>query len=259
MQHHALTARTALRRALFASVLAGSGLFTISAIAQTTFDVATIRPSSGAVRFEHDGTTQFAYGTLRMHDVTADTCIQLAYGISQSLITGPSSMRDVHYDITAKADPNTTEQQMQLMLRALLHDRFNLAFHLEKKELRVYNLVVAGSDIKIKMHPSAPGGEMHHENSATGMVGHSMTMQELATYLSEPLGAPLTDHTGLPGRYDFTIDFTPYVETGPTNDRPDPAAVLKSALKGELGLELVQRKDQVDVMIVDHIDPPSSN
>ena len=84
-------------------------------------------------------------------------------------------------------------------------------------------------------------------------------MQELADYLSDPLGAPLTDGTGLPGRYDFVIDFTPYVNMEQSDVRPDPVAVLKSALKGDLGLDLVQGKAVVDVMVVDHVEAPSEN
>jgi uncharacterized protein (TIGR03435 family) len=228
-----------------------------TAVAQASFDVAVIRPSSGEVKFERNGKTEAAYGTLRMHDVTVSTCIQWAYGTSRPLVTGPDSITNVHYDITAKTDPHAGKEQMQLMMRTLLSERFKLAFHVEKKEMRVYTLTVAKGGIK--MRPSAPGGEMHHENSATGMVAGSINMQELAEYLSDPLDAPLTDGTGLPGRYDFIIDFTPYVNMEQSDVRPDPVAVLRSALRGDLGLDLVQGKAVVDVMVVDHVEPPSSN
>jgi uncharacterized protein (TIGR03435 family) len=234
-----------------------AGLSTPTIKAQSTFDVATIRPSSAEVKFERNGKTEFAYGTLIMRDVTVSTCIQLAYGIPQPLIQGPESLKKTHFDITAKAAPDTTPQQMHLMLQSLLADRFKLSFHREQKELRVYTLIVAKSGIK--MHPSAPGGIMSHENSATGMVAHSITMKELADYLSDPLDAPLTDQTNLSGPYDFTIDFTPYVDMERTNEHPDPVAVIKAALKGDLGLDLVQRKDQVNLLVVDTIQPPSGN
>ncbi|HEY4355061.1 MAG TPA: TIGR03435 family protein [Acidobacteriaceae bacterium] len=232
-------------------------LFAKVSLAQETFDVAVIRPSAAEVKFEHNGKTEFAHGTLTMRDVTVSTCIQLAYEVPPSLIAGPSSLKDVHYDITAKAAPDATRQQMRMMLRTLLHDRFQLAFHLEKKELKVYAMVVAKGGIKMK--PSAEDGEGYHENSDIGMIGRSMTMHDLATYLSDPLGAPLTDSTGLPGRYDLKIDFRPYVDDERRDVRPDPVAVLKAALKGELGLELVERKDVMDVMTVDRVEPPSSN
>jgi uncharacterized protein (TIGR03435 family) len=192
-----------------------------------------------------------------MHDVTVSSCIQWAYGKPGVLVAGPGTLTDARYDITAKTDPHATKEQMQEMLRTLLSERFKLAFHVEKKELRVYTLTAAKSGIKMK--PSAPGVEMHHENSATGMVANSITMQELADYLSDPLNAPLTDGTGLPGRYDFIIDFTPYVNMEQSDVRPDPVSVLRSALRGDLGLDLVQGKAVVDVMVVDHVEAPSNN
>ena len=247
-----------MRRAVLTVLTLVSALIVArSALAQAAFDAAVIRPSSGEVKFERNGKIEVAYGTLRMHDVSVSSCIQWAYGTSQALVTGPPSLTQARYDITAKADPHASKEQMQAMLRTLLSERFKLVFHTEKKEMRVYTLTVAKGGIKMK--PSAPGVEMYHENSATGMVARSISMQELANYLSDPLDAPLTDATGLPGRYDFTIDFTPYVNMEQSDVRPDPASVLKSALKGDLGLDLVQGKGIVDVMVVDHLEAPSEN
>jgi uncharacterized protein (TIGR03435 family) len=259
MQRITMARQTVLRRLLCALALATIAACSVTktALAQVAFDVAVIRPSAEAVKFERNGQIETAHGTLKMRDVTVSSCIHWAYGTPTPLITGPSPLKAVHYDITAKTDANTTERQMRLMLRALLTDRFKLAFHSEKKELRVYTLAVAKSGIK--MHLSAPGGEMSRENSATGMVARSISMHEFADYLSDPLDAPLTDGTDLPGRYDVTIDFTPYVDMERSDVKPDPAAVLKAALKGDLGLDLVQRREVVDVMVIDHLDPPSSN
>jgi uncharacterized protein (TIGR03435 family) len=238
-------------------MLLAVGLAARAAVGQAAFDVASIHPSGAAVQFERNGKTENAHGTLKMRDVTVSTCIGWAYGVPQAAILGPSSLKNVRYDITAKAPPDTTEDQMKLMLRALLLERFKLAFHREEKELRAYTLVVARSGIKMK--PSAPGGEMMHENSAMGMIARSITMKELADYLSDPLDAPLADKTDLPGRYDFTIDFTPYVDAERTNERADPAAVLKAALRGDLGLDLVQQKAPVEMLIVDHVEAATSN
>ena len=232
--------------------------FPLAATAQAAFDVASIRPTSEHVQFESNGTTEAAHGTLKMHDVTVATCIHWAYGTPLPLIHGPESLKQVHYDILAKSAPDTTEAQMRLMLRTLLTERFKFAFHSEKAELRVYTLTVAKSGIK--MHPAATGTPPSHQNSHTGMAGHAMTMSELAEYLTDALGAPLTDNTGLAGRYDFIIDFTPYVDLERTNnERPDPVVVLKAALKDELGLEIVQNKETVDTLVVDHVEAPTAN
>lgn len=247
-----------MRRGLFCALMVGAtSLLVTAAAAQASFDVAVIHPSSGEVKFERNGKTEISFGTLRMHDVTVSSVIQWAYGKPQLLVTGPSSLTDTRYDITVKTDPHATKEQMQEMTRTLLSERFKLAFHSEKKEMRVYTLTVAKGGIK--MHPAAPRVEMSHENSATGMAARAISMQELADYLSDPLNVPLADGTGLTGRYDFTIDFTPYVNMEQSDVRPDPASVLKSALKGDLGLDLVQGKAVVEVMVVDHVEAASSN
>jgi uncharacterized protein (TIGR03435 family) len=236
--------------------LLAAAIFPAAAHAQTAFDVATIRPSSGQVKYERSGKTDFAYGTLTMHDVTVSSCIELAYGVPQPIVKGPSSLKDVHYDIIAKTAPNTTKEQMHLMPQTLLTDRFHLAFHREQKELRVYTLNVVKTGIK--MQPSAPGAPMSHENTATSLIAHAMTMQELADYLSEPLHVPLTDETHLPGRYDFVIDFKPYADLENNPTPPDPISFVNAALKDELGLELIKHQDQVNLLVVDYIAPPSN-
>ena len=66
------------------TMLLGS-LLTVQAGAQT-FAVASIRPSSQAVQFEHDGRTEVSPGLLQMHDVTVATCVKWAYGVQDSQI-----------------------------------------------------------------------------------------------------------------------------------------------------------------------------
>jgi uncharacterized protein (TIGR03435 family) len=240
------------------SIAAALSIAASPAIAQTAFDVASIRPTGQRIQYERNGKTEFAYGTLTMRDVTVSTCIHLAYGTPLTLIQLPSTFKEERYDITAKVDPATTEAQMRLMMQALLKERFNLAFHQEKKELRVYSLVVAKNGIKMRV--ATPGETMGHENSAMGMTARSISMPELADYLSDPLNAPLTDETGLTGRYNFAIDFTPYVDAGRTEGvRPDPVAVIRAVLKGDLGLDLIQHKAEVPTLVVDRVEAPSNN
>ena len=70
---------------------------------------------------------------------------------------------------------------------------------------------------------------------------------------------PVVDQTGLPGKYDFAIDFTPYLpdakNMGP--DRPDTTSILMAAMEGELGIKMETRKTQVDIMVIDHVEKPS--
>ena len=88
--------------------------FLAGAVAQKpAFEVATIRPSRESVKFEHDGKTEFSGDTLRMQDVTVNTCIKLAYHVQDRQIAGPGWLTSDHFDITAKADGAVDEDTMK--------------------------------------------------------------------------------------------------------------------------------------------------
>src|SRR5437016_2968060 len=74
---------------------------------------------------------------------------------NQQIIGGPDWSRTDRFDVEAKMGgsfPSISYNQIQLMLQALLEDRFQLKAHREKRELPVYNLVV--SKLGVKMRPS---------------------------------------------------------------------------------------------------------
>ena len=88
------------------------------------------------VKFENDGKTVTTPGNVTMRDVTAATCIKWAYGVQDSQIAGPDWLQSEHFDIVAKAGDPVTDDQLKLMMQALLADRFKLSFHRQNKELR---------------------------------------------------------------------------------------------------------------------------
>jgi uncharacterized protein (TIGR03435 family) len=227
---------------------------------QATFAVASIRPSAAEVKFEHDGSTETTSGTLRMQDVSVETCIKWAYGVQESQIAGPAWIDSDKFDITAKADGPTTDDQMKLMMQALLADRFKLSFHHQDKELKAFVLTVAKGGVKATP-AAAPDAKPFRQNSANGSVVKSMTIQQFGDFISQPLHMPVVDQTGLAGKYDFVLDFTPYLpdahNMGP--DRPDSTSILMAALQGELGIKMEARKTPVDVMVIDHVERPSAN
>lgn len=229
-----------------------------SAGAQTTFAVASIRPSSGEVKFERDGKTDVTSVALRMRDVTVQTCIKWAYGVQRAQVVGSDDLEQIHYDIEAKTDEPVKPEQMKLMMQALLAERFKLKFHREQKEMRRYAMVVLPTGTK-RMKQSEPGGEPFRENSARGSVVRSTTMQEWADFLAGPLETPVVDKTGLPGRWDFAIDFTPYLPKGEVPLQQDPGYIVNITLQGEIGLKLEPGRGPIEVMVVDHVEKPSEN
>jgi len=225
------------------------------AIAQE-FAVASIRPSSEAVKFESDGETKVEPGAVRMRDVTIETCIKWAYRVQKSQVSGPGLLTSERYDITAKSDAPVSDEQMRLMMRALLKERFHLAFHTEKKELHSFALIVTRGGTKLKQ--ATPDEVPYRQNSAMGTVARATTMQEFADFLSGPVEKPVVDKTGLTGRWDFAFDFTKYM-TDPPKGLDDFLIVLNITLQGELGLKLEPERDVVDVMVIDHITKGSAN
>lgn len=229
-----------------------------SAGAQATFAVASIRPSSEAVKFERDGKTDVTPVSLHMRDVTVQTCIKWAYGLQRAQVVGSDELEQTHYDIEARTDEPVKPEKMRLMMQALLAERFRLKFHREQKEMRRYAMVVLPTGIK-NMKQSAPGAEVYRQNSARGTVARSMTMQEWADFLAGPLETPVVDKTGLAGAYDFSIDFTPYLPKDQVPMQQDPGYIVNITLQGEIGLKLEPGKGPVEVMVVDHLEKPSEN
>jgi uncharacterized protein (TIGR03435 family) len=93
----------------------------------------------------------------------------------------------------------------------------------------------------------------------------------LARFLSQQLGRTVVDKTGLSAIYDFTLQWTPddapppmpgSADGGPPHSEGGSDAVgpsLFTALQEQLGLKLEPTKGAVDVIVIDHIDPPSEN
>ena len=196
-----------------------------------------------------------------MRDVTVNTCIKLAYGAQDSQISGPRWLDSEHFNITAKTDDRVDEDQMKLMLQTLLTDRFRLSFHRERREMKALVLTVANGGPKLAP-AAAPDAKPYRQNSANGTVAKSMPVHEFADFISGPLQMPVIDETGLSGKYDFAIDFTPYLPDPVKNmdgTKPDTTAILKAALHYELGLNLDARKAQVEVLVIDHVEKPTEN
>ena len=248
-----------MRMSLSISSITAGLLLTGAAVAQSpAFAVASIRPTLDHVKFERDGITEVTPGNLHMRDVTLVYCIEWAYNVQEKQVAGPD-LRSDRYDIQAKADGPASEDEMRLMMRQLLAERFKLSFHRETRVMRAYALTVLPTGSKL--HEAAPGGTPHHEDTAYSTIAKSISMQEFADFLAAPMETPMVDQTGLKGRYDFILDFRPYL---PVVDRPlgldDFLGAMQAALEGQLGLKLERlNKMPIEVLVVDHVEKPSEN
>jgi bla regulator protein blaR1 len=94
-------------------------------------------------------------------------------------------------------------------------------------------------------------------------ASRNTTMKQIATFVSSVgrLGRPVVDQTGLNGRFDFTLEFTPERPSPPQEVQPDDfqLTTMQEALQEQLGLKLKTTNAPVDTLIVDHIERPSEN
>jgi uncharacterized protein (TIGR03435 family) len=220
------------------------------------FEVASLKPSHGDIRDENVETSR---GTLTMRSVTVNSCIKWAYGVQDSQVSGPNLLTSERYDVAAKAASTIADDQLKLMLRALLAERFKLALHRQSKEMPGYALVVAKNGPKI--HESQGEGKSNLQLGRGTVVAQWTTMAQFADLISGPMQAPVLEMTGLKGKYDFSLDLSVYVED-PNRQRGqqlDMVSILIKALQEQVGLNLESRRALFDVLIVDHIEKPSEN
>jgi uncharacterized protein (TIGR03435 family) len=203
------------------------------------------------------------------------TLIAAAYNLNpQAILGGPAWVDSDHYDITARtpggARPDLNEQMS--MLRKLLTDRFQLAFHRDQKEMRVYVLTLAKGGAKLKESTLSPDALPQGPPPLIFVVlpqlirlpARYATMDEFASVLQRTtLDLPVLDRTGLSGRYDFDLEFTPdeslfggALGKG-TDDATRPG--LFAAIQQQLGLRLEATKGEVQALVIDHVERPSAN
>jgi uncharacterized protein (TIGR03435 family) len=252
----------------------------------TEFDVATIKPSDPNLVADRVGLDRDEFMATGQ---TAKWLIKFAYnrsfGSDQQITGGPSWIASAKFDIVAKEGDETiaklrgltVEQQMAVirpMVQALLADRFKLKVHHEMKELPVYALVVANGGMKMRtsedgvVFSSNPEEARGHSFAMRGrgqLQGGGATTEELSSMLSiqpEVTGRMVVNKTGLTGKYDFMLKWTP--DTGSSIANGSTAAdssgpSLFTAIQEQLGLKLEAQKSPVDVIVIDSIERPSPN
>jgi uncharacterized protein (TIGR03435 family) len=242
----------------------------LSCLAQTTFDVVSIKPNlsgaeGGSIRLTPGGRLVAQNASLRQ-------LITTAYDVRDfQLFGGPSWMASERFDIEAKAAGNPTQDQISQMLQALLADRFSLTVHREKKEVPIYRLTVAkgGSKLppaKAECTPMVPPPAKFDPatlrpcggfNSNVGMMlGGAVSTTKLAASLSRTLGRTVVDETGLSGSFDVSLHWTPDAQPQTANSS-DPD--FFTAIQEQLGLRLESGRGPVEVLVVDQAERPSQN
>jgi uncharacterized protein (TIGR03435 family) len=208
---------------------------------------------------------------------TVQGLIAAAYNLNPRAISGaPAWAESDRYEVigATPGDLRPTYDDQMAMVRQLLSDRFNLAFHREKKEFSIYELTVSKGGPKLKTSPSPPDESPNLTSTlypaASGGIDHALlparnvTMAQFASLLQRAiLDRPVVDNTGLTSRYDFDLEWTPdesqfggQLPPGPP-DSGKPG--LFAALRQQLGLNIEATRGPIEILVIDRVERPSEN
>jgi uncharacterized protein (TIGR03435 family) len=262
-----------------------------STAAPLAFDVVSIHPNHSAPTIVSTpiGNVEVHRNVNRILDdgyiaenTTIKAVISSAYNIKQDAISGgPDWIDSDRFDISARvsssdglAPPKLTKAQRNQMLQSLLADRFQLVIHNQTHDALIYELTVTKSGPKF--HATTPGdtfvagvkgldGQTRiGDPMMTGpgqITGQAVTLASIIDMLSQTLQRPIVDKTGLTGKYDIALHWTPdnmaAAATSASSNANGPT--LFTALQEQLGLKLDSTKGPVKTVVIDHIELPSEN
>ncbi len=238
--------------------------------ASPSFDVATIKPSELNAKSGRyivmQGNNRFVakYYTLKL-------LVAAAYDLSPKVISGgPAWIDSDHYDILAltPGESKPPRDLQKAMPRTLLSDRFKLAFHREARTLSIYELDVAKSGAKLK--PSTAPESDPAALISTVFPDHihlparNATMGEFVSVLQRAvLDRPVVDRTGLTGKYDFDLDWSPdetqFGGQVPVAGTDAPSAPFFIAIEQQLGLHIEATRGSVEALVIDRAEQPTAD
>jgi uncharacterized protein (TIGR03435 family) len=244
----------------------------ICLLAQTagpSFDAASIKisppldSSSGPVYFGEKG----GPGTDDPGRYTCNFCsiaglVSQAYDVPEYRLASANRLPREQFHVIATIPRGTTREQFRLMLQNLLAERFKLVAHREPREMQTFRLVVGPGGPTLKAHlegEAPPPGKPRPANAAPGVYYRvqGKTIAEFAKLVEAQLQRPVTDATGLSGKYDFDLWWSEDLDADPSApaDRP----TIRSAIQS-LGLKLETLKAPLDVVVVDRVEKlPAEN
>jgi uncharacterized protein (TIGR03435 family) len=257
----------------------------LGAQSPASFEVASIKLNKSNERMHVSEVP--ASGRLLITGMPVKEVIQRAYAVQPfELLNTSSPVLSQRVDIVAKAEhPVASTAQMHQMLQPLLAERFKLAVHREIREMNALVLALANKDghlgPKMKKTDNScdtlgTGGPASGERSACGflpggvgrIIGNGLDMAGIIGTLAPSQRVSIVDQTGLQGRFDIDVTYTPepFSAVALTQRGAAPMAGVDpngpsifEALREQLGLKLEPRKMPVPVLVIDHIEPLNEN
>jgi uncharacterized protein (TIGR03435 family) len=258
-----------------------------------SFEVATVKPAHEGRSFLNAPPSNgyfSAIGCLKWF-------VSYAYRLrDDQVLGGPAWVKADLWEIQAKAAESTVPQPspladntkpdaIALMLQSLLEERFQMKLHRETQDFRLYILAVGkgGPELKLsedQIDPRVAPLQNIPLDQPRGMIrrtgddltARSVRMSTLANFLSQWLGVPVLDKTGLDGLFDFKLHWTPPPfagtppgfpcsagrEVSPPSASEASASSIFTAIE-ELGLKLEAVKAPLEVLVIDSVQKPHGN
>ena len=259
------------------------------------FDVAVIKPSNpdttGITGNVNGGVADLKGATLKFMMAFA---WDLNPNDSEVIVGGPKWFDVDRFDIMAKVSsdplgggkPRISQEELQLMLQALLIERFKIQSHTEDRPITAYTLLAGTPKMKAADPASrtrckeGPGPDGKDPRIASPVLNRLLTCQNMTTaQISEELQhvaggyiyGPVLDATGIKGSFDFTLSFSSADLTKASaagsgsaaasgSSDPNGALSLFDAVNKQLGLKLEKQRRPVPVLVIDHIEEkPTEN
>ena len=244
------------------------------------FAVASIKPSAPDSSLKVD----FAPGgKLYITNATLRFLVKIAYDIGDDqLASGPGWIGSKRFDLAATPDKpvggdpkNMAPGQIlafhkptRLRLQRLLAERFQLELRRESASMPIFALVIAkGGPKNLTPNRTSRNPQVNGKLGSGVLNAVGVDMDTLAHFLSEgQVGRPVVDMTGLTGRFDFHLEWTPDSLNPPSadntaNQQPADAGGISifTAVRRQLGLQLEARKGAADRLVIVRAGLPSAN
>jgi uncharacterized protein (TIGR03435 family) len=255
-----------LSSAIVCAALLGTPWIEAQPSEQLKWEVISVKPMSSDSCSTGYGGVRFLPNGLSAACVPVVFVVEFAYHLMDPMrivglpkwATGPQV-----YAIEARVSGQDTAAFGELkrdekasMMQSVFAERFGLKAHMETREMPAYALVIAKGGPKLKS-PSDDAKGISQFGGSTGKVKWvNSPLTDLKFLLAKETGRPVVDNTGLTGKYDFMLEYTPSSHAA-TDESGRPS--IFTALEEQLGLKLVPSKQPVEVLLVDSIEQPTEN